>query len=93
MEPPGYKLVMNKFRLTIRKFLIIGGIKFCELSDGRGSGQGTFIAPLWSSVGEERGNLEGLGLFSCPHAQGLLCIHFLMIQSNSPGAELLTGFE
>lgn len=70
VKPPGYKLVMDKFGLTIRKFLIIRGIEFCELPDRRGSGLGT----PWNSAGGERGKLEGLEHSSFPFSQGLLCI-------------------
>lgn len=56
MEPPGYKLVMNKFRLKMRKFLIIRGIKFWELSDRRRSEPGTSVAPH-RAVGERRGGI------------------------------------
>lgn len=69
MELPGYKLVMNKFRLVIRKFLIIRGMKFWKRPDRRGRDYSA--APLQRNVGQEGGILKREGLV-CPMFQDLL---------------------
>lgn len=86
MEPSGYKLFMNKFRLTIRRFLIIRGLGSGSIQTGVG------CEPLSLPVEQHRRKEEktewhgDIILFVPP---GMAFYHLLIVQSNSPGAEFL----
>lgn len=92
MEPAGYKLVMNKFRLTIRRFLIIRGLHSGNFQTGEGVGCEPLSLPVEQHRRREEGT-EWLGEFILSMPPGMALYHLLMVQSNRPGAELLASFE
>ena len=92
MEPPGYKLVMNKFRLTIRRFLIIRGLGSGNFQTGEGVGCEPLSLPVWQHRRGEEGT-EGHGHFILSMPPGMALYHLLTVQSNSPGAGFLQSFE
>lgn len=92
MEPAGYKLVMNKFRLTIRRFLIIKGLGSGNFQTGEGVGCEPLSLPVEQHRRREEGT-EWLGEFILSMPPGMALYHVLMVQSNRPGAELLASFE
>lgn len=77
---------MNKFRLTIRRFLIIRGLGSGNFQTGEGVGNEPLSLPVEQHRRREEGT-ECIENSSCPCPPGMALYHLLMVQSINPGAE------